>query len=77
MPVLLSHDKMEELRGLTVLMIASSSTLMKCFNLLVFFWRSLKFAVFFLDYNLRRYYLVRSMRVDKILSILLMRRLAA
>lgn len=50
---------------------------MKCFNLLVFFWRSLKFAVFFLDYNLRRYYLVRSIRVDKILSILLILRLAA
>ena len=50
---------------------------MKYFSLFVFFCLSLKFAVFFRDCSLRRYYLVRSVRDDKIFSILLIRRLAA
>ena len=50
---------------------------MKYFSLFVFFCLSLKFAVFFRDCSLRRYCLVRSVRDDKIFSILLIRRLAA
>ena len=62
---------------LTEFKIASNSMLIKCFSLFVFFYRSLKFAVFLRDCSLRRYCLVRSVREDNIFSILLMRRLAA
>ena len=62
---------------LTEFKIASNSILMKCFSLFVFFCLSLKLAVFLRDWSFRRCCLVRSVREERIFSILLMRRLAA
>ena len=50
---------------------------MKHFSLFVFFCLSRKLAVFLRDYSLQHCYLMRSVREDRIFSILLILRLAA